>query len=57
MHDVILYTLVPMVNGGDVDYDHPLVQAAANLVNAGGEELMNSFGDFGQNKLFILKKT
>lgn len=56
LHDTVLYTLVPMINGGEVDYEHPLVQAAANLINAGGEELMDSFGDFGQNKLFIFKK-
>lgn len=56
LHDIILYALVPMTNGGKVDYDHPLVHAAAELINAGGSELMNSFGDFGQNKLFIFKK-
>jgi len=57
LHDILLYTLVPMINGGKVDYEHPLVQAAADLINAGGEELMDSFGDFGQNKLFIFKKS
>jgi len=56
LHDIILYVLVPMINAGKVDYDHPLVQAAADLTNAGGAELMNSFGDFGQNKLFLFKK-
>lgn len=56
LHDILLYTLIPMSNGGNIDYEHPLVQAAADLTNAGGEALMNSFGDFGQNKLFIFKK-
>lgn len=56
LHDIVLYTLVPMINGGDVDYEHPVVQAAADLINAGGDKLMDSFGDFGQNKLFIFKK-
>jgi len=56
LHDIILYTLIPMINDGEVDYQHPLVQAAADLTNAGEDQLLNSFGDFGQNKLFVFKK-
>ena len=56
LHDVMLYVLLPMINGGKVDYEHPLVQAAADLTCQNGTELLNGFGDFGQNKLFIFKK-
>ena len=56
LHDIVLYTLIPMINGGKIDYEHPLVQASADLINSGGDKLMNSFGNFGQNKLFIFKK-
>ncbi len=56
LHDIVLYVLVPMVNGGKVDYDHPLVGAAtslnlaATLLNAGG------VGAFGQNRLYKCRR-
>ena len=56
LHDVILYTLVPMINGGEVDYHHPIVSAATELLCKNDPTIYNAFGEFGQNKLFIFKK-
>ena len=56
LHDLILYVLVPMVNQGKVDYDHPLVVAATTLLLRNAEDLGNAFGSFGQNRLYIFHK-
>jgi len=56
LHDIILYVLVPMVNEGHVDYDHPIVSAATKLLLSAPEEFSDSFGDFGQNRLYVFKK-
>ena len=56
LHDLLLYVLVPMINNGEVDYHHPIVNAAANLsisISNEGDEL---FGNYGQNKLYLFKK-
>ena len=45
-----------MINNGEVDYHHPIVNAAANLsisISNEGDEL---FGNYGQNKLYLFKK-
>lgn len=56
LHDIVLYCLVPSTNGGVVDYEHPLVRAAADLVTNSGDKYLNAFGEFGQNKLFMFKR-
>lgn len=54
MHDLILYVLVPMVNGGTLDYSHPLVEATTKLLlekpGAGGMH------GAGQNRLFVFRR-
>jgi SAM-dependent methyltransferase len=56
LHDIILYVLVPMINGGTVDYKHPMVKAAAQLSVSISDQYGNAFGDFGQNRLFVFHK-
>jgi len=56
LHDVILYVLIPMINKGEVDYDHPLVKAATELSVSISEKYDNPFGSFGQNRLFLFHK-
>lgn len=56
LHDILLYVLVPMINGGIVDYQHPIVNAAADLTVSMSEKYGNAFGDFGQNRLYVFKK-
>ncbi|MBW2292710.1 MAG: HAD-IA family hydrolase [Deltaproteobacteria bacterium] len=43
LHDLVLYVLVPASNGGVVDYEHPLVEAATRLSLARPE--MTGAGD------------
>jgi len=56
LHDIILYVLVPMINDGQVDYEHPMVTAATTLLLSNPAEISYSFGDFGQNRLFVFQK-
>jgi SAM-dependent methyltransferase len=56
LHDLALYVLVPAINGGAVDYDHPLVHAATKLSLAASAEQPGTFGDFGQNRLYLCRK-
>ncbi len=54
LHDIALYVLVPATNGGEVDYDHPLVEAATltSLAEAGRGE----HGSYGQNRLYVARR-
>ncbi len=56
LHDLVLYVIVPMLNGGVVDYDHPLVKVATDLSIAVSAEEKNSFGSYGQNRLYKCRK-
>ena len=51
-----LTVIVPMLNGGVVDYDHPLVKVATDLSIAVSAEEKNSFGSYGQNRLYKCRK-
>ncbi len=56
LHDIVLYILVPMINGGCVDYEHPIVSAATELLLSNPKEFSNLFGNFGQNQLYLFHK-
>ena len=56
LHDIVLYVLVPMLNDGIVDYDSPVVKAVTELLLSLPEEYANSFGEFGQNRLYFFRK-
>jgi hypothetical protein len=56
LHDLMLYVLVPAINGGTVDYDHPLVHAATRLNVAVSAEISSAFGAFGQGRMFVCRK-
>ena len=53
--DLLLYILGPMVNGGDIDYENPMVSAATELLlecpDAGAVR------GCGQNRLFRFRKS
>jgi SAM-dependent methyltransferase len=55
LHDLVLYVIVPMLSG-DVDYDHPLVEAAARLNQAISSEFSSGLGSFGQNRLYVARR-
>jgi SAM-dependent methyltransferase len=54
LHDVLLYVLTPLMNGGDVDYGHPLVKAATELTLALPDRLR--IGSYGQNRLYVFRR-
>lgn len=56
LHDLVLYVLVPALTGGDVDYEHPLVEIATTLNMKVSEEQPSAFGSFGQNRLYVARK-
>lgn len=56
LHDIVLYVLLPMINGGKVDYENPMVEAAAKLSCALTEDNYGMLGDYGQNRLYLYKK-
>ena len=56
LHDLVLYVLLPMINGGKVDYDNPLVEAAANLNIAISSLKPSAMGAFGQNRFYKARK-
>ncbi|HXC41639.1 MAG TPA: class I SAM-dependent methyltransferase [Burkholderiales bacterium] len=56
LHDLVLYVLVPMVNGGKVEYEHPMVEAATQLNIALSSLQPGSAGAFGQNRLYKCRK-
>lgn len=56
LHDLMLYVLIPMTNGGSIEYDHPLVAAATQLNIAISGQQKNSLGQFGQNRLYTCQK-
>jgi len=55
-HDLVLYVLVPMLNGGVVDYEHPIVEAATKLNMVLSSIRPDGLGTFGQNRLFKCRK-
>jgi SAM-dependent methyltransferase len=54
LHDLLLYVLVPMMNGGTVNYGAPVVEAATTLLLA-RPELLRGAGA-GQNRLFLFRR-
>jgi predicted O-methyltransferase YrrM len=56
LHDLVLYVLVPAINGGEVDYGHPLVEAATKLNLTMPVSDRVAFGGLGQNRLYVYRK-
>lgn len=56
LHDLALYLIVPLINGGKVDYSHPLVEAATKIALALSTSDEDKLGDYGQNRLYLYKK-
>lgn len=56
LHDLMLYVLLPMTNGGIIDYEHPLVSAAAQINIELTNHLRLDLGAVGQNFLLLCRK-
>jgi SAM-dependent methyltransferase len=57
LHDLLLYVLLPMTNGGIVDYDHPLIHAAATLNIELTGNLGLDLGPIGQNRVVVCQNS
>lgn len=57
LHDILLYVLLPHINSGTINYEHPLMNTVTELLANLPKELSGSFGYFGQNNLYVLKRT
>jgi SAM-dependent methyltransferase len=56
LHDILLYVLIPSINGGIIDYDHPILEASTKLGLKAFQEERNAFADFGQNRMFYFAR-
>jgi ubiquinone/menaquinone biosynthesis C-methylase UbiE len=56
LHDILLYVLLPHINSGTISYDHPLMNTVTELLVNLPNELSGSFGSFGQNNLYVLRR-
>lgn len=56
LHDIMQYVVVPMVNGGAIQYDHYAIKAVTKLLLSVDSNITGSFGRYGQNKLLVIKK-
>ena len=57
LHDILLYVLLPHSNSGQVSYDHPVMESVTQLLKNLPDEISENFGQFGQNNLYILKRS
>lgn len=57
LHDILLYVLIPAMNQGKVDYSHPIMEAVTTLLTKMPEDFHNRFGPFGQNRLYVFRKS
>ena len=56
LHDLLLYVLLPHINDGKVSYDHPLMESVTSMLESMPDNFRESFGNFGQNNLYVFKK-
>jgi SAM-dependent methyltransferase len=56
LHDLMLYAVLPSLNDGKIDYEHPVVKAAAELSARMAADKPGQFGAFGQNRLFVCQR-
>jgi len=56
LHDIMLYVLLPMILDDKIEYDHPLMNAVTKLSINLNTYAPNSFGDFGQNRMYLCRR-
>jgi SAM-dependent methyltransferase len=56
LHDLALYVLEPALGDGTVKYDSPLTTAVTDAVLALSEVGCQTFGAFGQNRLWVWRR-
>lgn len=55
LHDLMLYVLIPMINEGEVDYEHPLMDAVTAL-SLSNPKFFHYLGGVGQNIFYACRK-
>ena len=55
LHDLILYVITPMINMGELDYNHPYVEAITEFSLKNSDKDLSITG-FGQNRLYLFRK-
>lgn len=56
LHDLFLYVILPKINGGKLEYDSEIIKAITDFCINTADLTKNKFGDFGQNRLYLLRK-
>lgn len=56
LHDIVQYVIIPMMNKGNIEYGNLLMQKVTEFELAASDFVTNKFGEFGQNRLYVLKK-
>lgn len=56
LHDILLYVLIPALNGGHIDYKHPLMPIVTELLLGANNKFDDAFGAFGQNQCYLFQK-
>lgn len=56
LHDLMLYVIEPLRNNGTVSYGSDAINLITDFLLKCGDNGINMFGDFGQNRLYVLKK-
>lgn len=56
LHDLLLYVLLPKLNGGEIDYNHPLINIVTDFSISASKLNKNKFGALGQNRLYVFQK-
>lgn len=57
LHDICLYVLIPAINNGEVDYQHPLMQAVTQLCLNNPNMAAGELGNYGQNQLLVFRRS
>jgi len=56
LHDLFLYVILPKTNNGEIEYDSKIIEAITDFCIKTAAISKNKFGDFGQNRLYLLRK-
>ena len=56
LHDLLLYVLIPAINDGKIDYNHPILEVARELSLKVFQDEKNAFSNYGQNRMFYFAR-
>ncbi len=55
LHDILQYVIVPLITGGKSIYDHEVMHAVTKLLLELEFDQEEKFGEYGQNKLVVIR--